>query len=100
MAPLGTASLVGMRAQLIDRLPAQPLLNSVDADFRHLLASWFNRGFLRLQRIDWHSPAVVLEKLMRYESVHPIRDWDDLRRRRRRPPLLWLLFTRHCPTNR
>ena len=81
MAPLGTASLVGMRAQLIDRLPAQPLLNSVDADFRHLLASWFNRGFLRLQRIDWHSPAVVLEKLMRYESVHPIKDWDDLRRR-------------------
>ena len=81
MAPLGTASLVGMRAQLIDRLPAQPLLNSVDADFRHLLASWFNRGFLRLQRIDWHSPAVVLEKLMRYESVHPIKGWDDIRRR-------------------
>lgn len=81
MAPLGTASLVGMRAQLIDRLQEQPLLNSVDADFRHLLSSWFNRGFLRLQRIDWHSPAVVLEKLMRYESVHPINGWDDIRRR-------------------
>ena len=81
MAPLGTASLVGMRAQLIDRLQEQPLLSSVDADFRHLLSSWFNRGFLRLQRIDWHSPAVVLEKLMRYESVHPIKGWDDIRRR-------------------
>jgi malonyl-CoA decarboxylase len=81
MAPLGTASLVAMRAELLDRLREQPLLSAVDADFRHLLASWFNRGFLRLQRIDWHSPAEMLEKLMRYESVHPIRGWDDLQRR-------------------
>ncbi len=81
MAPLGTASLVAMRAELLERLPEQPLLSAVDADFRHLLASWFNRGFLRLQRIDWHSPAEMLEKLMRYESVHPIEGWDDLRRR-------------------
>ncbi|MCG6968058.1 MAG: malonyl-CoA decarboxylase [Chromatiaceae bacterium] len=81
MAPLGTASLVAMRAQLLDRLGDHPLLSAVDADLRHLLASWFNRGFLRLQRLDWHSPAVVLERLMRYESVHPIQGWDDLRRR-------------------
>ncbi len=81
MAPLGTASLVSMREQLLDRLPGFPMLRSVDADFRHLLASWFNRGFLRLEEIDWHSPAVVLEKLMHYESVHPIKGWHDLRRR-------------------
>jgi len=81
MAPLGTASLVAMRAELLDRLREFPLLSMVDADLRHLLASWFNRGFLRLQRIDWHSPAAVLEKLMRYESVHPIRGWQDLQRR-------------------
>ena len=81
MAPLGTASLVTMRAELLDRLREQPLLNTVEADFRHLLASWFNRGFLRLERIDWRSPAAVLEKLMRYESVHPIKGWDDLHRR-------------------
>lgn len=81
MAPLGTASLVSMREQLLGRLKEHPSLGSVDADFRHLLSSWFNRGFLRLQKIDWHSPAIVLEKLMRYESVHPIRDWDDMHRR-------------------
>lgn len=81
MAPHGTAGLVAMRTELIDRLATYPQLSSVDADFRHLLASWFNRGFLRLQRIDWHTPAAVLEKIMRYESVHPIRDWEDLRRR-------------------
>jgi len=81
MAPQGTASLVAMRTELLEQLREHPLLSSVDADFRHLLASWFNRGFLRVQRIDWHSPAEVLEKIMRYESVHPINGWDDLRRR-------------------
>ena len=81
MAPSGTASLVAMRAELLERLREHPRLRSVDADFRHLLASWFNRGFLRLQRIDWHSPAELLEKVMRYESVHPISGWHDLRRR-------------------
>jgi malonyl-CoA decarboxylase len=81
MAPHGTAALVSMREQLLHRLPELPKLGSVDADLKHLLASWFNRGFLRLQAIDWRSPAVVLEKLMRYEAVHPITGWEDLRRR-------------------
>ena len=81
MAPSGTAKLVAMRAELLTRLREHPKLRSVDADFRHLLASWFNRGFLRLQRIDWHSPAELLEKIMRYESVHPTSGWSDLRRR-------------------
>lgn len=81
MAPHGTASLVAMRAELLDRLRSNPQLNSIDADLKHLLASWFNRGFLRLQRIDWHSPAALLEKIMEYESVHAIDGWNDLRRR-------------------
>jgi malonyl-CoA decarboxylase len=81
MAPLGTASLVNMRTELLERLGQYPLLNSVDADFRHLLASWFNRGFLRLQRIDWNSSAALLERVMQYESVHEIDGWSDLRRR-------------------
>jgi malonyl-CoA decarboxylase len=56
-------------------------LEAVDADFVHLFSSWFNRGFLVLRRIDWSTPAIVLEKIIRYEAVHEIRDWDDLRRR-------------------
>jgi malonyl-CoA decarboxylase len=70
-----------MRADLLDRLHELPLLGSVDADFRHLLSSWFNRGFLRLQRIDWNSSAAILERIIRYEAVHAIDGWDDLRRR-------------------
>lgn len=81
MAPGGTAALVDIRARLLQALPTHPELKGVDADFQHLLASWFNRGFLRLERIDWNSPAAILEKLIRYEAVHPMSGWDDLRRR-------------------
>ena len=56
-------------------------LAALDRDVVHLLASWFNRGFLVLRRIDWSTPANILEKIIRYEAVHEIRDWDDLRRR-------------------
>src|SRR5258707_1103279 len=53
----------------------------LDRDVVHLLSSWFNRGFLVLRRIDWSTPANILEQIIRYEAVHEIRDWDDLRRR-------------------
>jgi len=80
-APGGTAALVSMRADLLRRLPARRELGLVDADFAHVFGSWFNRGFLDLRRITWATPAAVLEKLIRYEAVHAIQDWDDLRRR-------------------
>ena len=80
-APGGTAALVNMRAQLLEAVEQDPVLKGVDRDFSHLLASWFNRGFLVLRRIDWSSPASILEKIIRYEAVHEIHDWNDLRRR-------------------
>ena len=80
-APGGTAALVAMRADLLDSLRDDRGLAPVDRDFQHLFGSWFNRGFLVLRRIDWSSPAAILEKIIRYEAVHEIRDWDDLRRR-------------------
>jgi malonyl-CoA decarboxylase len=81
LAPNGTAALVKMREQLIDAMDHRDDLGVVDADFVHLFSSWFNRGFLVLRRINWSTPAIVLEKIIRYEAVHTIRDWDDLRRR-------------------
>jgi len=81
LAPGGTAALVRMREQLIDALNHREDLAAVDDDFVHLFTSWFNRGFLVLRRIDWSMPAIVLEKIIRYEAVHEIRGWDDLRRR-------------------
>src|SRR3974390_1524933 len=81
LAPGGTAALVRMREQLLDVLPRREDLRPLDDDFVHLFSSWFNRGFLVLRRIDWSTPAIVLEKIIRYEAVHAIRDWEDLRRR-------------------
>lgn len=81
MAQGGTAALVAMRGLLLKKLKANPAWRTIDADLMHLLRSWFNRGFLRLERVDWHTSAMVLEKLIRYEAVHAIEGWPDLRRR-------------------
>src|SRR6516162_3213229 len=81
LAPHGTSALVEMRGQLLEVLGRRDDLAVIDDDFLHLFSSWFNRGFLVLRRIDWSTPAVVLEKIIRYEAVHQIRDWVDLRAR-------------------
>ena len=81
LAPGGTLQLVRMRAALLEALRDEPALAPLDTDFAHLLASWFNRGFLVMRRIDWNTPAAILDKIVAYEAVHAIRDWDDLRRR-------------------
>ena len=81
LAPSGTAALVRMREQLLDAMVHRDDLAVVDNDFVHLFSSWFNRGFLVLRRIDWSTPASLLEKIIRYEAVHAIRDWNDLRAR-------------------
>jgi malonyl-CoA decarboxylase len=81
LAPGGTRKLVHMREELFRHQAECPVLDALDADFAHLFSSWFNRGFLVLRRIDWSTPANILEKIIRYEAVHAIRDWNDLRRR-------------------
>lgn len=80
-APGGTQTLVDVRERLLDGVARHPDWAVVDADLVDLFNSWFNRGFLNLQRIDWHTPAIVLEKLIEYEAVHEITGWADLRRR-------------------
>jgi malonyl-CoA decarboxylase len=80
-APHGTSDLVAMRSDLLTHMDGRKDLAAVDHDVAHLLGSWFNRGFLVLRRIDWSTPANILEQIIRYEAVHEIRDWDDLRRR-------------------
>jgi malonyl-CoA decarboxylase len=77
----GTETLVAMRRDLLRLVPQHPELKPVDSDLKHLFRSWFNRGFLRLERIGWHTSALTLEKLIQYESVHEINGWQDLRRR-------------------
>jgi malonyl-CoA decarboxylase len=80
-APGGTGTVVTMRADALGLLAEHPELAPVEADLLHVLSSWFNRGFITLERINWGSPGAVLERLIEYEAVHEIRGWDDLRRR-------------------
>jgi malonyl-CoA decarboxylase len=78
-APRGTETLVALREHVLSS--GNGNFAALDLDLKHLFRSWFNRGFLRLERISWHTSALVLEKLIGYESVHEINGWPDLHRR-------------------
>jgi len=80
-APGGTKTLVLLRGDLLQAATGGAKFDALDGDLRHLFRSWFNRGFLRMERISWQTSALILEKLIRYESVHEINGWPDLRRR-------------------
>ena len=81
LTPGGTRRLVKMREHLLDAMREEPALKRVDADFHHLFNSWFNRGFLVMEPLDWATPANILEKIIAYEAVHEIESWRELRRR-------------------
>lgn len=80
-APGGTAALVRLRRALLERLRSKPALAGVEHDLLHLLSSWFNPGFLQMCKVDWSSPAQLLEQIIHHEAVHEVDGWDDLRRR-------------------
>jgi malonyl-CoA decarboxylase len=79
--PDGVKLLVDLRDDLLRVAEGDPLLGALEADLKTLLASWFDVGFLELRRIDWNSPASLLERLIRYEAVHRIESWEDLKNR-------------------
>lgn len=79
--PGGTAAVLRLRRALLKRLKDRPELQVIEADLLHLLTSWFNPGFLQMKRVDWNSPAQLLEKIIHHEAVHAVDGWDDLRRR-------------------
>jgi malonyl-CoA decarboxylase len=80
-APGGTQAILTMRRHILKILEKRPELLALDHDIRHLLSSWFNPGFLTMLRVDWRTPAHLLEKIIQQEAVHEIDGWDDLRRR-------------------
>lgn len=81
LAPGATSKIVHLRGELLADMKSETGMTAVDRDLRQLLQTWFNRGFLVLRRIDWQTPAAILEKIIAYEAVHEIKGWDDLRRR-------------------
>ena len=79
--PDGVKFLVDLRAEVLEFRKQDELLGVLEAELKSLLLSWFDLGFLELQRIEWDSPASVLEKLIEYEAVHRIHDWEDMKNR-------------------
>jgi malonyl-CoA decarboxylase len=79
--PDGMKFLVDLRSRLLQLRKSDPHIDALEADLRGLLANWFDVGFLELQRIDWTSPAILLERLVGYEAVHEIRSWRDMKNR-------------------
>jgi len=79
--PGGVKFLVDMRADLLRMLDRDPVFPRIDADLRDIFTTWFDIGFLELKEITWDAPAAFLEKLARYEAVHEVRNWLDLKYR-------------------
>ena len=81
MAPNGISTIVSLREDLLKILDENKDLVPLDDDLRELFKSWFNPGFLKLAKITWDTKAAVLEKIMKYERVHEIKNMDELKRR-------------------
>ncbi len=79
--PEGMRFLVDLRAELLPHIKSDKRLLALDAELEHLFSTWFDVAFLELRRIDWDSPASLIEKLIRYEAVHDIKGWADVKNR-------------------
>ncbi|MBY6262229.1 malonyl-CoA decarboxylase [Azospirillum sp. 412522] len=79
--PEGVKFLVDLRAELMEMARGEPLLQALEDDLKNLLRAWFDVGFLEMHRITWDSPASLLERLIKYEAVHEISGWQDLKDR-------------------
>lgn len=79
--PDGIRFLVDLRAEMLGMLKADKRLQALDVEMEYMFSTWFDVAFLDLRRISWDSPASLIEKLIKYEAVHDIRSWDDVKNR-------------------
>jgi len=79
--PEGIRFLVDLRAEMQPYLKQDRRLQALDVEMEYMFSTWFDVGFLELRRISWDSPASLVEKLIKYEAVHDIRGWDDVKNR-------------------
>lgn len=95
--PQGVKFLVDLRADLLRFLESDEELAVLDRELEARLTAWFDVGFLELQRITWHAPASLLEKIIQYEAVHEIRSWKDLHNRLDSDRRLYAFFHPRMP---
>lgn len=98
--------LIDMRESLlkilrkIDRTSKDyPKLKYLEKNLKGLLQHWFSIGFLNLERITWNHPGAILEKIFHYStSVHPMKDWEELKRRLQNNKRCYAYFHPSIPT--
>lgn len=95
--PQGVKFLVDLRSDLLELRRDDASLDVLEDELKSLLISWFDVGFLELTRIEWDSPASLLEKLIDYEAVHRIQGWDDLKNRLRTDRRCFAFFHPRMP---
>lgn len=78
--PEGIRFLVDMRADMLPHLKSDKRLQALDVEMEYMFSTWFDVGFLDLRRISWDSPASLIEKLIKYEAVHDIKSWSDVKK--------------------
>lgn len=79
--PEGMRFLVDLRQELMPVLKSNKRLLALEAELENLFTTWFDVAFLELRRISWDSPASLVEKLIKYEAVHDIKSWGDVKNR-------------------
>jgi malonyl-CoA decarboxylase len=79
--PDGIRFLVDLRAEMLGSLKTDKRLQALDVEMEYMFSTWFDVGFLELRRISWDSPASLIEKLIKYEAVHDIKSWSDVKNR-------------------
>ncbi|MEP6970704.1 MAG: malonyl-CoA decarboxylase [Betaproteobacteria bacterium] len=95
--PQGMRFLVNLRAELLPLLRTEKWLVPIDTELEGLFSNWFEVAFLELNRISWDSPASLVEKLIRYEAVHAIRSWADVKNRLDSDRRCYGFFHPHIP---
>jgi malonyl-CoA decarboxylase len=98
--PDGIRFLVDLRAEMQPHLKSDKRLYALDVEMEYMFSTWFDVGFLELRRISWDSPASLMEKLIKYEAVHDIRSWADVKNRLDSDRRCYGFFTPACPTSR
>ncbi|XP_045438606.1 oxidative stress-induced growth inhibitor 1 isoform X4 [Pipistrellus kuhlii] len=96
----GVRFLVQLRADLIQaqalKLVEGPHVREMNGVLKGMLTEWFSSGFLNLERVTWHSPCEVLQKISESEAVHPVKNWMDIKQRV--GPYRRCYFFSHCST--
>ncbi|MCA4775184.1 malonyl-CoA decarboxylase [Wolbachia endosymbiont of Mansonella ozzardi] len=79
--PEGLKFIVDMRSDMLKLKNQYKGLNRLESELKSILLSWVDVDLLDLRQITWDSPASLLEKLIKYEAVHKISSWGDLKNR-------------------